>query len=152
MLKIFGIKNESVSSDPNCKPRLGSMIFSVLLAPGNAARCNGNGKQGMAGVAVESPGAMDSKGGRNRGQNAMPAVTATARTARADSRHLRTMACFGVPGPGDGTGTRPATKGLRAEKLKFWSTLHLLHECVSCHHLGVRCFGDPGNPGASKIQ
>ena len=83
-------------------PHLGSMIFSVLLAPGNAARCKGNGKQGVAGVAALAPGAMDSRGGRNRGQNATPAVTATPRAA---SRHLCTMrwaAFLGHPDRGQG--------------------------------------------------
>lgn len=49
------------------------MMFSVRLLPGSAARCKGNGKQGSAGAALGSAlGAMDSKGGRNRGQKARP--------------------------------------------------------------------------------
>jgi len=130
------------------------MIFSVLLAPGNAARCKGNGKQGVAGVAALAPGAMDSRGGRNRGQNATPAVTATPRAA---SRHLCTMrwaAFFGHPDRGQGMERERGQPQRDCEQRESWqflvgTTVHLLHECISCHHV-VGQFSDPGNPDTSK--
>ena len=72
-------------------PRLDSIMFSVLLDHGSAARCKGNGKHGKApsvdASCPASAGAMDSKGGRNRGQKAV--VAAANRYSRHGSNRRR---------------------------------------------------------------
>ncbi len=79
--KIFCISNSHPpSKHPTIHfliPHLDSIMFSVLLDHGSAARCKGNGKHGKAPPSVEAScpsGAMDSKGGRNRGQKAVVAA------------------------------------------------------------------------------